>query len=186
MRPGGDRGGYPLYGSYLLAGSISSSLYVAKNDSASALSQHTPVFPIDCCTPCTSQSARNSADVYWHPRSEWKITPAIRPPRVATAIRSASQTSDARRCVVTAQPITRRENTSSTTARYSQPSHVRTYVMSPTHSSSGADAVNAPCTRSGIAGGVGSGVVVRTQRGGRRPRSPAAAINRATRLRPTS
>ena len=50
----------------------------------------------------------------------------------------------------------------------------------------GADAVNAPCTRSGIAGGVGSGVVVRTQRGGRRPRSPAAAIKRATRLRPTS
>jgi hypothetical protein len=50
----------------------------------------------------------------------------------------------------------------------------------------GAAAVNCPCTRSGIAGGVGSGVVVRTQRGGRRPRSPAAAINRATRLRPTS
>ena len=58
--------------------------------------------------------------------------------------------------------------------------------MSPTHNTSGAAAVNAPCTRSGIAGGVGSGVVVRTQRGGRRPRSPAAAINRATRLRPTS
>jgi hypothetical protein len=120
------------------------------------------------------------------PLSEWKITPAAWPPRVATAIRSAAQTSDARRGSAMARPITRRENTSSTVARYSQPSHVRTYVMSPTHSTSGAAAVNCPCTRSGIAGGVGSGVVVRTQRGGRRPRSPAAAINRATRLRPTS
>src|SRR5262249_12418985 len=66
------------------------------------------------------------------------------------------------------------------------PCHVRMYVMSPTHSMSGAGASNCPCTRSGIVGGVGSGVVVRTQRAGRRPRRPAAFINRATRLRPTS
>src|SRR5262249_49761320 len=58
--------------------------------------------------------------------------------------------------------------------------------MSPTHNTSGAGAVKSPCTRSEITGGVASGVVVRTQRGGRRPRSPAAAINRATRFRPTS
>jgi len=37
------------------------------------------------------------AAVYWQPRSEWKITPATLPPRVATAIRSASQTNAARR-----------------------------------------------------------------------------------------
>src|SRR5262249_39069769 len=83
-------------------------------------------------------------------------------------------------------PITRREKTSITVARYSHPCHVRMYVMSPTHSMSGAGASNCPCTRSGIVGGVGSGVVVRTQRAGRRPRRPAAFINRATRLRPTS
>jgi hypothetical protein len=58
--------------------------------------------------------------------------------------------------------------------------------MSPTHSTSGPDAMKSPCTRSGIAGAVGSGVVVRTQRGGRRPRNPAAFINRATRFLPTS
>src|SRR5207245_10675870 len=87
------------------------------------------------------------------PRSEWKITPATLPPRVATAIRSASHTSSARRCVAKAQPMTRRENTSRTVARYSQPSHVRTYVMSPTQSPSGAGAVvDSPFTRSGLAG----------------------------------
>jgi hypothetical protein len=58
--------------------------------------------------------------------------------------------------------------------------------MSPTHSTSGAGAVNSPRTRSGIAPAVGTGVVVRTQRGGRRPRNPAAFINRATRFLPTS
>src|SRR4030095_994403 len=54
--------------------------------------------------------------------SEWKITPATVPPRVATAIRSAAQPRDARRCSAMAQPITQRENTSSTVARYSQSS----------------------------------------------------------------
>src|SRR6266436_6632318 len=40
--------------------------------------------------------------------------------------------------------MTRRENTASTVATYSQPSHVRTYVMSPTHSR--------PRTRAGARG----------------------------------
>src|SRR5262249_59268874 len=125
-----------------------------------------------------SEGARNWADVYWHPRSVGKITPPTDPPRVAMAIRSAAQTSDARRCSATAQPITRREKTSSTVATYSQPSHVRTYVMSPTHSTSGAAVVNCPCTRSGIVGGVGSGVVVRIQPGGPTavPAAPPAAV----------
>src|SRR5215468_3264225 len=43
---------------------MSSSLQVAKKDSASALSQQAPVCPIDWFTPCVSQSARNSAEVY--------------------------------------------------------------------------------------------------------------------------
>jgi hypothetical protein len=43
-----------------------------------------------------------------------------------------------------------------------------------------------PRMRSGVAGGVGSAVVARTQRGGRRPRSPPLVINQATRLSPMS
>jgi hypothetical protein len=57
----------------------------------------------DTRRPCTVQS-----------RSEWKITPATLPPRVATAIRNASHASSVRRGVAIAHPITRRENTSST------------------------------------------------------------------------
>ena len=38
---------------------------VPKNDSASALSQQTPVRPIDWRIPCAASAARNVADVYW-------------------------------------------------------------------------------------------------------------------------
>ena len=42
----------------------SSRLRVPKNDSAAALSQHTPVAPIDWITPSSVQRSPNSAEVY--------------------------------------------------------------------------------------------------------------------------
>jgi len=48
-----------------------------------------------------------------------------------------------------------------TNATYAQPSHVRTYVMSETHSWFGRVAMNVRLTRSGGLGAVGSGIVVR-------------------------
>jgi len=52
------------------------------------------------------------------------MTPSTSPPRVATAVASASTTRLLRMCSVSDQPITRRENKSITVARYSQPSPV--------------------------------------------------------------
>lgn len=42
---------------------------VAKNDSAAALSQHTPVRPTLVRTWLRAQNRLNSAEVYWQPRS---------------------------------------------------------------------------------------------------------------------
>jgi len=61
--------------------------------------------------------------------SEWKIRPGPGRRR-PIAISSASQTSSGRMWSAVAQPSTRREARSTTVARYIQPSHVRTYVMS--------------------------------------------------------
>ena len=56
--------------------SISSPLMEPKNQlSDRALSQHWPVRPWDSSTSSLRARAANSADVYWHPRSAWKITP---------------------------------------------------------------------------------------------------------------
>src|ERR1051325_11697473 len=41
-----------------------------KNDSAIALSQHTPVRPAEGRRSCRLSRIRNSPDVYWVPRSE--------------------------------------------------------------------------------------------------------------------
>src|SRR5205814_21925 len=71
-----------------------------------------------------------------------------------------------------AQPTTRREARSTTVARYIQPSHVRTYVMSPaqqlfTASSPGSNRRPIRSVNSG--GGSGSGMVVLRLRFGGRP-----------------
>ena len=52
--------------------------------------------------------------------------------------RRASRTSARSMCALIAKPTTRRENRSRIAAGYSQPSAVRTYVMSVTHATSGA------------------------------------------------
>ncbi len=72
--------------------------------------------------PLVVHSAANSAEVYWQPRSAWKITPAARPPRARTAAVSASLISSVRRWPAIDQPISRREPMSMTVARYSHES----------------------------------------------------------------
>src|SRR5215218_2196521 len=48
----------------------------AKNDSASALSQHWPVRPVDRQTARSSARVASSPLLYWQPLSEWNTTPA--------------------------------------------------------------------------------------------------------------
>lgn len=72
-----------------------------------------------------AQAAKLPTGVLARPGSKWNTTLSMWPPRVATAILSASQTSSARRWSASAQPITRREYKSITVARYSQPWVVR-------------------------------------------------------------
>lgn len=94
-------------------------------------------------------------------------------------------TSSVRMWAAIAQPTIRRENTSSTTARYSHPSPVGTYVMSAVQVRFGADAVKSRLTRS--CGGTTAGSRRVRPRLRRRctPSIRAARISRATRLRPT-
>lgn len=63
-------------------------------------------------------------------RSMWKITPSPGR-RAANAVDRASVTRLVRMWSARAQPTTRRLDRSMTVARYAQPSHVATYVMSP-------------------------------------------------------
>src|SRR3984893_18481966 len=78
----------------------------------------------------------------------------------------------------------RRLNTSSTTARYRNPAQVGIYVMSATHKRFGSAAAKLRSTRSGAARAAGSRTVVIIHLRRLAPRSPAAHISRATRLRP--
>ena len=105
--------------------------------------------------------------------------------RWITAICSASRISSVRMFVSMAQPTTLREYTSSTIARYSQPDQVGIYVMSATHSRSGASAKNRRSTRSMGFAASGSLCVVTTYLRSVAPRMPFPRIRRATRLRPT-
>ena len=83
--------------------------------------------------------------MYWQPRSECNTT--ARGARVSTAIASAELTSAAVWRALMAQPTTLRLNTSSTVAKYTNPSAVGTYVMSATHSRLGSSAWNSRRTR---------------------------------------
>jgi len=69
---------------------------VAKNDSARALSQHWPVRPTESRTPNSVAVSAYWAEVYWQPRSEWKITPGVGR-RVVIALRRACSTRSVRR-----------------------------------------------------------------------------------------
>src|SRR5579884_4048172 len=114
---------------------MSSTFSVEENDSATALSRTWRGRGRLCRIPCLDSSRVNCFEVYWLPRSEWKIRPRFGR-RWLIAIRSASQINSARRWSAMAQPTTRREARSITLARYLQPSPVHPEVMSPARQTS--------------------------------------------------
>jgi hypothetical protein len=78
------------------------------------------------------------------------------------------------------QPRMRRANASMTNATYTQPDHVDTYVMSATHSMSGAVGLKSLDTRSRARSAAGSAIVVRLTLPRRAPSRPSARIKRST------
>lgn len=112
-----------------------------KKDSATALSQQFPRRLMLRLSPCARQNRRQPPLPYWLPWSECTRTDCLGLRR-SRAISSASKTSSRAEVGFIAQPTTLREYRSSTTARYSQPGHVRRYVMSVTQARSGAGTVN--------------------------------------------
>src|SRR5664280_1695669 len=64
------------------------------NDSACALSKHTPVRPTERRIPSSAVLLANACEVYWVPRSEWNIAPAARG-QLRLAISGASMTRSA-------------------------------------------------------------------------------------------
>ena len=133
--------------------------------------------------PAAAHCRVNTSAVYWLPRSECNTTPCAA--RAVTAISSADCTRSTVCRALMAQPTTFRLNTSSTVARYTNPSSVGTYVMSATHKRFGSEASKRRWTRSGATVACGSLRVV--QRRFRRvtPCKPSARISRATRRRDT-
>ena len=97
---------------------------------------------------------------------------------------SASSTSSVRRWFAIAQPTTRRLHASTTTARYRNPAHVGTYVMSATQSWSGPGAPKSRSTRSGAGRASRSRLVVHARPRREIPSIPARRMSRETRLRP--
>ena len=91
-----------------------------KNDSATALSQQSPVRLMLRRHLFWIKSFRKDREQYWEPRSEWNKTP-FGYPRLAKAARNASHTSFWSIRVLVCQPMTWRSNKSITTAKYSQP-----------------------------------------------------------------
>jgi hypothetical protein len=105
----------------------------------------------------------NSFEVYWLPRSEWKIGPGLG--RAGGSPSGASQTRSARMWSAIAQPTTRGEPRSITLARYTQPSQVHTYVMSPAQQTSSSAGWKCRPIRSWVTiFASGSATVVRLQR----------------------
>jgi hypothetical protein len=80
-----------------------------------ALSQHTPVRPTLQVMFTAAQNCANSREVYWQPRSEWKIAPGRVWPWVM-AICSASMTSEVRMWSASCQPTIMRVHKSMTVA----------------------------------------------------------------------
>ena len=100
-----------------------SALRLAKNDSATALSKHDPVRPIDGRMSSLVSAARKSVEVYWLPRSEWKIAfERDQAPR-GEPVHGVAHEFGAH-VVAMAWPTTSRLNRSIVVARYSQPSAV--------------------------------------------------------------
>ena len=60
------------------------------NDSAQALSQHTPVLPVEAMISYLPRCWENCSEVYWHPRSEWNTVSPVMCGHLRTAISIAS------------------------------------------------------------------------------------------------
>jgi hypothetical protein len=108
------------------------------------------------------------------------ITPATCPPRVAIAIVSASQTSEALQCSAIAKPMSRLEYKSITVATYSLPSQVAISVMSPHHVTFRAGGLKSRRIRFSNFGAAGSGLVNDRRRRRFLATRPCAAMRSAT------
>jgi len=95
----------------------SSRLRVAKNASASALSNDEPMRPLERRTPWRWQASAKPALPYWAPRSLWKITPWT--PATAGGDGRVERVNDevGTHVVFNDQPISRRVAMSMTVAR---------------------------------------------------------------------
>ena len=100
-----------------------------------------------------------------------------------SAILKAAITRSSSRLAAIAHPMTFRENTSSTAAKYNHPWLVQTPVMSVTHFSFGRSAVNARFSRLGAIGKEWWLSVVQVRRCLRRADKPRWCIKRAIRFR---
>ena len=102
---------------------------VEKNDSAGALSKALPVRPMDGWIPRRRQAFANPA---YDPLPQWKMTPAMSPPRTATAMLIAYLASSAVGWrSVEAKSTMCREQRSSTAAKNIWPSAVAISLKSP-------------------------------------------------------
>ena len=111
----------------------------------------------------------------------WKITPAMSPPRAATAILMAAKASSAVGCRSdSAKPSRHRENRSSTAARNTGPWAVSICLKSPAHLRSARSALKSRRNRSGAGRARPSGRVRPRRRFGRRPCRPWRAIKDST------
>ena len=81
------------------------------------------VLPTYGRTLLATQKLRNRSEVYWLPRSEWKMTPGAGW-RFLIAMSRASMIRSVRMWSAIAQPMTLREWQSMTVARYAQPVQV--------------------------------------------------------------
>lgn len=93
---------------------------VAKKLSATALSQQTPVRPLDSTRSLALAQSASADDVYWAPRSEWNIAPPATYP-CALAIVNASMTRLVSGRLEVCQPTTMRVVKSSTTPQVEPP-----------------------------------------------------------------
>ena len=139
---------------------------VALNDSARALSQHTPVRPTEgrilWCPGCRA----NCCEVYWPPRPRVEDRDAL--PVGAAAHGHIDGVADEVGSHVVGHGVADDllgQRQSRTPAGYTNPTHVRMYVMPPTHLSPGARAAGVPAHEAGAGIDVARrGAVVRTLR----------------------
>ena len=104
--------------------------------------------------------------MYWQPRPEWNTVSPLVYGHLRTAISIASHIRSVRMLSAIAYPTAFFVQQPGTVARYTNPSQVRIYVISPTHFTPGLLAVKSRRTRSGREPRSAAGTVVRTFRRG--------------------